>query len=76
MPDSLRTGLLGPLQLADGAGRAAHADGRQLRVLLILLALAAGRVVPSSRLAALARGDGHCSARYARLSRAGGSFRT
>ena len=49
--DALRIGLLGPLQLADGAGRAAHVGGRQLRVLLILLALAAGRVVPAGALA-------------------------
>jgi hypothetical protein len=49
MPDSLRIGLFGPLQLADGAGRATHVGGRQLHVLLILPARAAGRVVPSSR---------------------------
>jgi predicted ATPase/DNA-binding SARP family transcriptional activator len=51
MPDTLRIGLLGPLQLRDGAGHAVHVGGRQLRVLLILLALEAGRVVPSGSLA-------------------------
>jgi hypothetical protein len=38
IPDLLRIGLFGPLQLADGAGRAAHVGGRQLRVLLALAA--------------------------------------
>jgi predicted ATPase/DNA-binding SARP family transcriptional activator len=51
MPDAVRIGLLGPLQVRDGAGRAVHVGGRQLRVLLILLALDAGRVVPSGSLA-------------------------
>ena len=51
MPDGLRIGLLGPLQVWDGAGRTIHVGGRQLRVLLILLALDAGRVVPSASLA-------------------------
>jgi predicted ATPase/DNA-binding SARP family transcriptional activator len=51
MPDPLRIGLLGPLQVRDGAGRAVHVGGRQLRVLLILLALDAGRVAPSGSLA-------------------------
>jgi predicted ATPase/DNA-binding SARP family transcriptional activator len=51
MPDTLRIGLLGPLQVRDGAGRAVPVGGRQLRVLLILLALEAGRVVPSVSLA-------------------------
>jgi predicted ATPase/DNA-binding SARP family transcriptional activator len=52
MPDTLRIGLLGPLQVRDEAGRSVHVGGRQLRVLLILLALEAGRVVPSGSLAA------------------------
>jgi len=51
MPDALRIGLLGPLQVRDEAGRAVHVGGRQLRLLLILLALDAGRVVPSASLA-------------------------
>src|SRR6516225_635305 len=51
MPDTLSIGLLGPLQVRDGAGRTVHVGGRQLRVLLILLALEAGRVVPSGSLA-------------------------
>ena len=48
MPDTLRIGLLGPLQVRDGTGHAVHVGGRQLRV---LLALEAGRVVPSGSLA-------------------------
>ena len=51
MPDTLAIGLLGPLQVRDEAGRTIHVGGRQLRVLLILLALEAGRVVPSASLA-------------------------
>jgi len=51
MPDALRVGLLGPLLVRDEAGRAVHVGGRQLRLLLILLALDAGRVVPSAALA-------------------------
>jgi DNA-binding winged helix-turn-helix (wHTH) protein len=51
MPDTLRIGLLGPLQVRDGTGQAVHVGGRQLRVLLILLALEAGRVVPTGSLA-------------------------
>jgi predicted ATPase/DNA-binding SARP family transcriptional activator len=51
MPDALRIELLGPLQVRDEAGRTIHVGGRQLRVLLILLALDAGRVVPSGSLA-------------------------
>ncbi len=48
MPDALRVGLLGPLLVRDEAGRAVHVGGRQLRLLLILLALDAGRVAPSA----------------------------
>jgi predicted ATPase/DNA-binding SARP family transcriptional activator len=51
MPDGLRIGLLGPLQVRDGAGHTIGVGGRQLRVLLILLALDAGRVLPSGSLA-------------------------
>jgi DNA-binding SARP family transcriptional activator len=51
MPDTLRIGLLGPLQVRDETGHAVHVGGRQLRVLLILLALEAGRVVPAGSLA-------------------------
>ncbi|HYB18031.1 MAG TPA: BTAD domain-containing putative transcriptional regulator [Streptosporangiaceae bacterium] len=51
MPDGLRIGLLGPLQVRDGAGRTIGVGGRQLRVVLILLALDAGRVVSSGALA-------------------------
>ena len=57
MPDGLRIGLLGPLQVRDGAGRTIHVGGRQLRVLLILLALEAGRVVPSGTLVSRLRAE-------------------
>jgi DNA-binding SARP family transcriptional activator len=45
MPNALRIGLLGPLQVRDETGRPVHVGGRQLRVLLTLLAPNAGRVV-------------------------------
>jgi predicted ATPase/DNA-binding SARP family transcriptional activator len=51
MPDALRIGVLGPLQVRDGAGQSVPIGGRQLRVLLILLALDAGRVVSAGSLA-------------------------
>ncbi|MGO8888954.1 MAG: AfsR/SARP family transcriptional regulator [Streptosporangiaceae bacterium] len=51
MPNALRVGLLGSLQVRDEAGRPVHVGGRQLRVLLTLLALNAGRVVPAGSLA-------------------------
>ena len=44
MPNALRIGLLGPLQVRDEAGRLVSVGGRQLRVLFTLLALNAGRV--------------------------------
>ncbi len=51
MPNALGIGLLGPLQVRDETGRQVHVGGRQLRVLLTLLALNAGRVVPVTTLA-------------------------
>jgi DNA-binding SARP family transcriptional activator len=45
MPNALRIGLLGPLQVRDEAGRLVSVGGRQLRVLFTLLALNAGRVL-------------------------------
>src|ERR1700730_4719907 len=51
MPNALGIGLLGPLQVRDETGRPIHVGGRQLRVLLTLLALNAGRVVPVASLA-------------------------
>ena len=51
MPNALRIGLLGPLQVRDETGQPVHVGGRQLRVLLSLLALNAGRVVPAGSLA-------------------------
>src|SRR5690348_2696019 len=51
MPNALGIGLLGPLQVRDEAGRLVHVGGRQLRALLTLLALNAGRVVPAGSLA-------------------------
>jgi len=51
MPNALRIGLLGPLQVRDETGHPVRIGGRQLRVLLTLLALNAGRVVPAGSLA-------------------------
>ena len=51
MPNALGIALLGPLQVRDATGRPVHVGGRQLRVLLTLLALNAGRVVPVGSLA-------------------------
>jgi hypothetical protein len=51
MPNALGIGLLGPLQVRDETGRPVHVGGRQLRVLLTLLALNAGRVVPVASIA-------------------------
>jgi hypothetical protein len=51
MPNALRIGLLGPLRLQDTAGRVVPVGGRQLRILLTLLALNAGRVVPAASMA-------------------------
>ena len=51
MPNALRIGLLGPLQVRDETGRPVHVGGRQVRVLLALLALNAGRVVPAAAMA-------------------------
>ncbi|MGH3193467.1 MAG: hypothetical protein ACRDPY_06735 [Streptosporangiaceae bacterium] len=55
MANALRIGLLGPLQVRDEAGRPVHVAGRQLRVLLTLLALDAGRVVPAASPSSLPR---------------------
>jgi predicted ATPase/DNA-binding SARP family transcriptional activator len=46
----VRIGLLGPLEVADGAGRPVEVGGARLRTLLILLTLEAGRVVSAERL--------------------------
>src|SRR5208282_3568024 len=51
MPNALRIGLLGPLQVRDEAGRLVAVGGRQLRVLFSLLALNAGRVVQAGSMA-------------------------
>ena len=50
MPNALRIGLLGPLQVRDEMGRPVHVGGRQLRVLHTLLVLNAGRVVADASL--------------------------
>ena len=51
MPNALRIGLLGPLQVRDTTGRLVSVGGRQLRVLFTLLAVNAGRVVPAASIA-------------------------
>jgi tetratricopeptide (TPR) repeat protein len=48
MPNALRIGLLGPFPVRDETGRPVYVGGRQLRILLTLLALNAGRVVPGA----------------------------
>jgi predicted ATPase/DNA-binding SARP family transcriptional activator len=47
---AVRIGLLGTLAVLDEAGRPVRVGGHRVRVLLILLALDAGRVVPTSSL--------------------------
>jgi hypothetical protein len=51
MPNALRIGLLGPLRRQDTAGRVVPVGGCQLRILLTLPALNAGRVVPAASMA-------------------------
>jgi len=43
----VRIGLLGTLAVYDGAGRPVQVGGHRVRLLLILLALDAGKVVPA-----------------------------
>ena len=50
MGETVRVGLLGPLQLRDPAGREIPVGGRRARMLVIMLALDAGRVVPAASL--------------------------
>jgi len=45
--DTVRIGLLGTLAVYDGAGRPVQVGGHRVRLLLILLALDAGKVVPA-----------------------------
>src|SRR5450756_3212585 len=44
--DTVRVGLLGPLEVTDAAGRPVRVGGQRVRALLTLLAMEAGRVVP------------------------------
>jgi predicted ATPase/DNA-binding SARP family transcriptional activator len=46
----MRVGVLGPLEVSDAAGRPVRVGGHRVRALLILLALDAGRVVPTHAL--------------------------
>jgi DNA-binding winged helix-turn-helix (wHTH) protein len=46
----VRIALLGPLQVWDQADQPVPIGGRQLRMLVVLLALEAGRVVPARNL--------------------------
>ncbi|WP_433335523.1 BTAD domain-containing putative transcriptional regulator [Spirillospora sp. CA-294931] len=46
----MRIGILGPLEVRDGAGRPVAVSGSRLRALLVRLALDAGRPVPVGRL--------------------------
>jgi predicted ATPase/DNA-binding SARP family transcriptional activator len=47
---AVRIGILGPLDVRDGAARPIEVNGPRLRALLIRLALDAGRTVPADRL--------------------------
>src|SRR5687768_8721002 len=53
----MRVGLLGGLEVFDGQGRAVEVAGAKLRGLLALLALHAGRVVPTEQLIDALWGD-------------------
>ena len=48
--DTMRIGVLGPLEVSDAAGQPVRVGGHRVRALLILLALEAGRVVPAPAL--------------------------
>jgi predicted ATPase/DNA-binding SARP family transcriptional activator len=48
--DTMRIGVLGPLEVSDAAGRPVRVGGHRVRALLILLALDAGRAVPTHAL--------------------------
>ena len=48
--DAVRVSVLGPLEVSDAAGRPVRVGGHRVRALLILLALDAGRVVPTHAL--------------------------
>ncbi len=48
--DTVRIGVLGPLEVSDALGRPVRVGGQRVRALLILLALDAGRVVPTHAL--------------------------
>ena len=48
--NAMRISVLGPLEVSDAAGRPVRVGGHRVRALLILLALDAGRVVPTHAL--------------------------
>jgi predicted ATPase/DNA-binding SARP family transcriptional activator len=48
--DTVRVGVLGPLEVHDAAGRPVRVGGQRVRALLILLAMDAGRVVSARSL--------------------------
>jgi predicted ATPase/DNA-binding SARP family transcriptional activator len=48
--DTVRVGVLGPLEVTDAAGRPVRVAGQRVRALLILLAMDAGRVVSARSL--------------------------
>jgi predicted ATPase/DNA-binding SARP family transcriptional activator len=48
--DAMRISVLGPLEVSDAAGRPVRVGGHRVRALLILLALDAGRVIPTHAL--------------------------
>ncbi|MGE5290046.1 MAG: AfsR/SARP family transcriptional regulator, partial [Micromonosporaceae bacterium] len=48
--DTVRIGVLGPLEVTDASGRLVRVGGHRVRALLILLALEPGRVVTAHSL--------------------------
>ncbi len=48
--DTMRISVLGPLAVSDPKGRPVRVGGHRVRALLILLALDAGRVIPTHAL--------------------------
>lgn len=48
--DTMRISVLGPLEVSDPKGRPVRVGGHRVRALLILLALDAGRVIPTHAL--------------------------
>jgi len=53
---TMRIGLLGAVEMRDPVGRQVPVGGRRARMLVVMLALDAGRVVPATSLIGASRG--------------------